>query len=113
MNSEFSYISFLTKLPRVKHTLVLHPRKGQFLITQCDKTVAKELFDSSLKPQNHDIYETEDYPNVPAEALILTQHIPAFKWILLTNLGGGTVKFKLLRFTSWPFCAQATRRKAT
>lgn len=72
MNSEFSYISFLTKLPRVKHTLVLHPRRGQFLITQCDKTVAKELFDSSLKPQNHDIYETEDYPTVPAEALILT-----------------------------------------
>lgn len=31
----------------------------------------------------------------------------------LTNLGGGSVTFRLFRLTSWPFCAHATRRKDT
>lgn len=31
----------------------------------------------------------------------------------LTNLGGGTFKPRLLMLTSWPLCAQATRRRAT
>lgn len=36
-----------------------------------------------------------------------------FKAILtLTNFGGGNVKFKLLRMTSWPLWAQAIRRSA-
>ena len=40
-------------------------------------------------------------------------HKVNWKHLTLTNFGGGMFKFRLLKVTSWPLCAQATSLSAT